>query len=174
MVKTSAQKETIQSIGDSALYNLYQQYTAQHTIVFDTLKSNPLKNTHDIKEVAFEVKKEFYERDTLSVYASKLQFGTNQTIQFIEGKNGMLTLFNKKPYTIRKLFGEMFNKASDIYFHYDSGKLYQLKNGNYLYVEQPERWSGSANQFDLYQLFDVQKKEVIQFAEKDAFIATLK
>lgn len=69
---------------------------------------------------------------------------------------------------------EMFLIQSEIYFHYDTGKMYKLSNGNMLYVEQPASWSGGANIFDFYQYFDLKKKEIIQFVEKDDFITTLK
>lgn len=69
---------------------------------------------------------------------------------------------------------EIFLIQSEIYFHYDTGKMHKLSNGNMLYVEQPASWSGGANVFDFYQYFDLKKKEIIQFVEKDDFITTLK
>ena len=81
---------------------------------------------------------------------------------------------NGELFPVRKLLGEMLERESKINFHYDMGKIYLLTNGNILYVEQPASWCGTANQFDFYQYFDLKKKELIQFVEKDAFIQKLK
>lgn len=68
----------------------------------------------------------------------------------------------------------MFLIESEIYFHYDTGKMYKLSDGNMLFVEQPASWSGGANSFDCYQYFDLKNEEIIQFVEKDDYINTLK
>jgi hypothetical protein len=165
-------------VGDSLLCSKYWKLVPLNRIVLDTLDKNPLKNIKITKQINFERNIEECLKGYEDVYSIKLKLENGIEIEFIQdntdSKSTLITLVNDKLFSVRKLFGEMFSKESEIYFHYDSGDFYKLSNGNILFVEQPASWCGTANVFDCYQYFDLQKKEIIQFIEKDEFIKTLK
>ncbi len=165
-------------VGDSMLCSKYWQLAPLNRIVLDTLDKNPLKNIKITNQINFERNIEECLRGYEDVYSIKLKLENGIEIEFIQdntdSKSTLITVVNDKLFSVRKLFSEMFSKESEIYFHYDSGDFYKLSNGNILFVEQPASWCGTANVFDCYQYFDVQKKEIIQFIEKDEFIKTLK
>lgn len=180
-------KETVQDkskhfsdelVGDSTLCLTYSRLAPLNKIVFDTLDKNPLKNITITNQINSEKYIEECMRGYEDVYSIKLNLENEFEIEFIQdntdSKSTLLTVVNDKLFSVRKLFSEMFSKDSEIYFHYDSGIFYKLSNGNILFVEQPASWCGRANIFDCYQYFDLKKKEIIQFIEKDEFINTLK
>jgi hypothetical protein len=177
--KTKAEPNNLSNelVGDSMLCSIYARMAPLNKIVFDTLDHNPLKNSRIVSILKFERTIEECINKQVHVYSRKLKLENGIVIEFMEdnsnSKNAFLTVVNDKLFSIKKLLGEMFVKESVVYFHYDSGKIYKLSDGNILFVEQPASWSGRANNFDCYQYFDLKKKEIIQFIEKDEFIRTL-
>jgi hypothetical protein len=165
-------------VGDSILCSMYSLMAPLNKIVFDTMDHNPLKNIKIIASLNFERTIEVCMKGNEDVYSRKLKLENGIVIEFMEdntdSKNAFITVVNHKLFSIKKLLGEMFDKESEIYFHYDTGKMYKLSDGNILFVEQPESWNGEANSFDCYQYFDLKKKEITQFIEKDNFINGLK
>jgi hypothetical protein len=165
-------------VGDSMLCSTYSRLVPLYKVVFDTLDRNPLKNI----KITNRIKSEKYIEDCMrgyeDIYSIKLKLDNGFEIKFIQdntdSKSALITVVNQQLFSVRKLFGEMFSKDSEIHFHYDSGSFYKLSDGNILFVEQPASWCGRANVFDCYQYFDLKKKEIIQFIEKDEFINTLK
>jgi hypothetical protein len=164
-------------VGDSMLCSIYARMAPLNKIVFDTLDHNPLKNCKIISTLKFERTIEECINNQEHVYSRKLKLENGIVIEFMEdntnSKNEFITVVKNKLFSIKKLLSEMFVKESVVYFHYESGKIYKLSDGNILFVEQPASWSGRANNFDCYQYFDLKKKEIIQFIEKDEFIRTL-
>jgi len=75
--------------------------------------------------------------------------------------------YNDKPFNIVNYYGEMFWKNSDISFDFDTRECYRVTTNKYLMREQPTRWCGLANQFDIFQIVDLDKMEMIQFADYD-------
>lgn len=164
--------------GDSSLCYQYRTLVLQYSETLDTLTYNPLK-TNRIKSELM-IQRSIKDCEFGDEYYRSWEFiiENGVKIQFIEDsyntKKHLLTLVDNDLYSVKKLFGEMFGRKSEIYFHYENGKMYLLTNGNFLYVEQPASWCGLANQFDFYQYFDLKKKELIQFVEKDTFIEKFK
>lgn len=76
--------------------------------------------------------------------------------------------YQNKPFKVKNFYGEMFSRNSDIFFVFDSRKCYKIADNKYLMREQPMRWCGLANQFDIFQIIDLQKMEMIQFADRDS------
>ena len=76
-------------------------------------------------------------------------------------------LYKGKPFKIRNFFGEMFSSNSDLFFNFASRQCYIISNSKFIMREQPMGWCGLANQFDFFQIIDLDKMEIIQFAEKD-------
>lgn len=165
-------------VGDSMLCLRYSKMAPLNKIVFDTLDHNPLKNIKISSSINFEKIIEECMKGYDDVYSIKLKLDNGIVIEFMQdntnSKNAFISVVNGKLFNVRKLLGEMFVKESEIYFHYDTGKMYKLSDGNILFVEQPASWCGRANVFDCYQYFDLKKKEIIQFIEKDEFIKNLK
>lgn len=165
-------------VGDSMLCSMYSRMAPLNKIVFDTFDHNPLENIKIITSLKFELTIEDCMKGYEDIYSRKLKLENGIVIEFMEdnsnSKNAFITVVDHKLFSIKKLLGEMFVKESEIYFHYDAGKIYKLSNGNILFVEQPASWSGRATIFDCYQYFDLKKREIIQFIEKDEFINTLK
>lgn len=164
------------NVGDRKLCLMFAKMAPLNKVVFDTLDHNPLKHIKIIFALNFEKSVEECRTDNNDIHSIKLKLENGTVIEFIEHNtyNVSMTVVNDQLFSIRKLLGEMFLIQSEIYFHYETGKMYKLSNGNMLYVEQPASWSGGANSFDFYQYFDLKKKEIIQFVEKDDFISTLK
>lgn len=74
---------------------------------------------------------------------------------------------NNKPFKVRNFYGEMFSSNSDIFFVFDNRRCYEISENKYLMREQPMHWCGLANQFDIFQIVDLEKMEMIQYADRD-------
>ncbi|RZK01904.1 MAG: hypothetical protein EOO46_18895 [Flavobacterium sp.] len=75
--------------------------------------------------------------------------------------------YQDKPFKMNNFYGEMFSRDSDIFFVFDNRKCYKISENKYLMREQPMSWCGLTNQFDIFQIFDLEKMEMIQFADRD-------
>jgi hypothetical protein len=76
--------------------------------------------------------------------------------------------YRDKPFKIKNYYGEMFVRDSDIFFAFDTRRYYKITEDKYLMREQPMRWCGLANQFDMFQIIDLNKMEMTQFADRDS------
>jgi len=164
-------------VGDSLLCSQYSRLAPLHKIVLDTLNRNPLQGLRIASRLHFEVKIEECLSGSQDIYSREIILDNGMEISFMDdnnSKNKLLTVVNQRLFSLRKLFGEMFSRDSEMYFHYDGAKLYRLSDGNLLLVEQPSSWCGSANVFDFYQYFDLTEREIVQFVEKDGFVSSLK
>lgn len=169
--------ESPEYIGDSSLCLLFDNKISLHKEISDTLIKRSLNGVKIKSEIKITRTINDCEFGPNYIRSCSLEAG-NKKIQFIFNASGMnqpvLTFVDSQLFKVRKLFGNGFSSESDYSFHYDTGKLFQLVNGNYMFVEQPSSWCGTANQFDFYQVLDVRRKEVIQFVERDEFIEQLK
>jgi hypothetical protein len=176
--RLSELKKKNEPSGNTSIKTKYLFEKKNLQIIEGELKGNPLKSTKILKKLTYEKESDYYEDNSIYVQQITLKLTNGTNVEFLENqtKNKFETLifYNKQQLKIEKLYGEMFSKESEIYFHYDTGKMYLLTNGNLLFVEQPAAWCGTANQFDFYQLIDIHNKRVVQFVEKDEFIKKLK
>lgn len=172
--KKNDSSDTIKVLKETISCFSYKEHSINSKVIYDTLKTNPIEKNKIINNLDFQLKTIY----CANYYSKTLVINKNMKIEFIENNDNpnynSLILINDELFTIKKLLGEMFVKNSEIYFHYDTGEMYEFENGDLLYVDQPGRWCGKANQFDFYQYFDLKNREIIQFVEKDNFINTLK
>lgn len=75
--------------------------------------------------------------------------------------------YKNKLFKVKNFYGEMFSKNSDLFFTFENRKCYRISKNQFLMREQPMMWSGLANQFDVFQIINLDKLEMLQFVDKD-------
>lgn len=165
-------------VGDKSICRQYKTQIPNYSETFDTLITNPLAHLKIKSELKIQRSLTDCERENEYYHAWEFRLEDGTQIQFVEDANEpekpLLSWVNKELFSVKKMLGGMLKRKSRISFHYDTGKMFLLTNGNLLYKEQPATWCGLANQFDFYQYFDLKTKELVQFAEKDSFIEKLR
>ncbi|GEM_PF-4640073 len=148
--------------GNENIYDIYE--SLKNEIIEDTLIKLPFKKGEKQK-MNFTHFKDYFENSTCYLNYSKLTLENNIIIEFINDQERIL--INHKPVSIKKMYSGMYMKKSEIYFDYDGAEIYRLSDKKYVIVGQSGRWCGLANQFDIYQVFDIEKNELMIFSYKD-------
>lgn len=161
---------TIEKIyGDLQLNKKYNSLPKVE-IFNDSLSGNNFLN-QNFKKVKCEciIKSDYYDdvekfmiRETEILIQDKIKLSV-----FYKSEQKYIYVYNHIPLKIKNYYGEMYNSDSDINFFFDNRDCYEISKSKFLMREQPSRWSGLANQYDIYQIVDLDKMELIQFAERD-------
>lgn len=172
-VKQTAKKETTvdeeKIYGDPQLNERYNKLQLSEE-VNDSLKGHDFFN-HTFKNVSCKcrIKKDydndiegFSIRETEILIKDKI----NLSVLHKTGEKYIYT-YNDKPFKIKNYFGTLFVSDSDIDYFFENRECYEISETQFLMREQPSRWCGLANQYDMYQIVDLNKMEMVQFAERD-------
>jgi hypothetical protein len=151
---------------------------------FESLHDGQIIRDDSLRKIDF-LNRKFLKLNSKSTFLSENDFDNGKGIFFREysikisdtieirvlQKQGKISeyvyIYKNKQFKIINYYGEMFSKNSDLFFDFASRKCYQIANNKYLMREQPIRWCGLANQFDFFQIADLDKMEIIQFADYD-------
>jgi hypothetical protein len=122
-------------------------------------------------KIKFIVKNDFNnEKENYFIREYEITFLDTLKINILQKQNKLpeyIYLYKNKSFKIKYYYGEMYGSNSSIFFSFTNRQCYKISSTKFLMREQPSTWCGLANQFDFFQIFDLQKMEIIQFVDKD-------
>lgn len=169
VIKTETKTEKKEIYGNLQLNEDYNLLPKEE-MVNDSLKGHDFLN-HNFKEVTCKcsIKRDYY-NDIDGFMIREIEILIDNKIKlsvFYKSNEDYIYTYNGKPFKIKNYYGTMFHSDSDNNFFFDYRECYLISKNKFIMREQPSDWCGLANQFDIYQMVDLEKMEMIQFAERD-------
>lgn len=167
---TSETKTAKEEIYGNLQLNEDYNLLSKNEVTNDSLKGRDFFN-HNFKEVTCKcsIHRDYYNdidnymiRETEILIDNKIKISV-----FYKSKEDYIYTYNGKPFKIKNYYGTMFHSDSDNNFFFDTRECYMISKTKFLMREQPSDWCGLANQYEIYQMVDLEKMEMIQFAERD-------
>jgi hypothetical protein len=166
-VKVSGNAQTELRFRQAKQNEIVREDTLLSHFSFDKLKQLPC-DAKFLSENDFESKECF-----IREYEIKISDTILINVLKKEGKGNVcdyVYFYNGKHFNIINYFGEMFSRKSDLNFDFESRKAYRISKNKLMLREQPSTWCGLANQFDFFQVVDLKKLEIAQFADYDTIV----
>jgi hypothetical protein len=155
--------------GDSELNKIYNSLSNVE-VINDSLKGNNFFNQIlDKVSCKCNIKRDYGNdienlmiRETEILIKNKIKLSA-----FRKNEEKYIFTYNGTPFKVKNYFDERYNSDSEIHFFFDTRECYEISKNKYLMREQPSSWCGIANQYEFYQIVDLDKMELIQFVERD-------
>lgn len=163
-------------LDDPGTYQKFQRFEKELVVEHDSLKENliPALLTKVDCVVALQPGSDFESREGFYLKEYVISIGDTLRIDVMERQDTLcryIYSYRGTPFRMRNFYGEMYERDAELCFHFDTRECYLISGNSYLMREQPSRWSGLANQYDFYQIIDLQKMEILQFAALDSSIS---
>lgn len=164
------QNEISRFLGNKSLIEIYND--SEKYVIEDSLMS--IENTLKIKKAElmnYKLVEDYYEDEKIALKSEKYTLNDSSEIEIIipnlNWQKSTYKMNNKPIKIVKRYYGNMLSKNSEIEFDYSSLEIYKLNKYIYILVGQPERWCGLANQFDLYQELNLERNQIRQFTYYD-------